>query len=482
MQLVTDLVESAMPLAESEDALDAELAGAMLLATMLGDVEDPVAAFTQALIPQVEAVSGRGAIAFLQAVGAVSAGTHPEVATSASAAAARLAAAGVPEPDWAGDLAAPVQVGDCVRLSDAPGTISVLAAPFRRGGRGHAFLVMADEQACGAAENITIGDAAELPALLENLREGARADGVELHTQHLDPAEWRWYAEQALDIRADHDAEDAAGVGGQIDMDADDEPPFPVLAMLMRSRLAALPAPRRPAGASAGHREPDVTQLLSDFASLTASLGGQARTRLERAPQLPLPPKRTKSAGPAPIYQLKVTLKGSKPPIWRRLLVPANENLTRLHAIMQAAFGWEDAHLHVFETPYGSFGRADQELGHKAGAGVTLEQVAPQAKDKITYVYDFGDDWEHEIAVEKIIDRDPALSYPYCSGGRRAAPPEDCGGVWGYAETLAALADPEHPEHQDRLEWLGLTDGSQFDPAAFDVDAVNRALPRRRQR
>src|SRR5205823_6181056 len=186
--------------------------------------------------------------------------------------------------------------------------------------------------------------------------------------------------------------------------------------------------------------------------------------------------KRKKSAGPAPIYQVKVGLQGARPPIWRRLLVPADVSLAGLHDVIQVAFGWHGGHLHVFETPYGEFGRADRELGHRAEAPVTLEQVAPQAGDKIRYTYDFGDDWVHEIVVEKVLDRDPALTYPQCTGGRRAAPPDDCGGIWGYEELVEALADLHHPEHEERMEWLGLHDANQFDPAAFDLDDVNRAL------
>ncbi len=149
-------------------------------------------------------------------------------------------------------------------------------------------------------------------------------------------------------------------------------------------------------------------------------------------------------------------------------------------AVIQAAFGWDDSHLHVFETPYGEFGRADRELGHRAEAPVTLGQSAAQAGDKIRYTYDFGDDWVHEILVEKVLDKDPALAYPCCTGGRRAAPPDDCGGIWGYEELVEVLADPHHPEHGERLEWLGLDDAAQFDPAAFDLDEVNRALAKLR--
>jgi hypothetical protein len=196
-----------------------------------------------------------------------------------------------------------------------------------------------------------------------------------------------------------------------------------------------------------------------------------------REPVATLPAKRKKKDGPAPTYQIKVGLRGAKPPIWRRLLVPADISLADLHDVVQVAFGWDDGHMHVFETPYGDFGRAGRGLGHRAEAPVTLEQVAPRAKDKIRYIYDFGDDWQHEILVEKVLERDPATSVlPLCTGGRRAAPPEDCGGIWGYAELMELVADPRNPDHQERLDWLGLDDASQFDPAAFDVDEVNRAL------
>jgi hypothetical protein len=90
------------------------------------------------------------------------------------------------------------------------------------------------------------------------------------------------------------------------------------------------------------------------------------------------------------------------------------------------------------------------------------------------YEYDFGDGWEHGIQLEKIVGPEPGVHYPRCLAGRRACPPEDCGGVWGYAELLEILADPRHPEHAERLEWLG----GPIDPEAFDPDEVNNLLKR----
>jgi hypothetical protein len=102
--------------------------------------------------------------------------------------------------------------------------------------------------------------------------------------------------------------------------------------------------------------------------------------------------------------------------------------------------------------------------------------VAPAVRSKICYTYDFGDDWRHDIVVEKVLERERAVTYPRCTGGRRAAPPDDCGGIWGYAELVEILSDPTHPDHDDRLDWLGLDDATDFDPARFDAAAITRAL------
>jgi hypothetical protein len=176
------------------------------------------------------------------------------------------------------------------------------------------------------------------------------------------------------------------------------------------------------------------------------------------------------------VHRIKVTLRGARPPIWRRLEVPSAVTLQQLHRVIQEAFGWYGYHLWVFETQLGEFGIPDPELGHRSAASKKLREVGPQAGDRVRYTYDFGDDWEHDILVESVHAATPGTAYPRCITGRRACPPEDCGGIWGYEELLQILADPTDDEHQDRLEWLGLETADQFDPAAFDLAQINTAL------
>ena len=176
------------------------------------------------------------------------------------------------------------------------------------------------------------------------------------------------------------------------------------------------------------------------------------------------------------VHTIKITLAGSRPPIWRRLQVPSAITLRALHDVLQASFGWEDYHMWVFETPLGRYGLPDRDLEISNAAAKRLDQVAPRKTDRLGYTYDFGDDWEHVILVEAITSPEPGIAYPRCLTGRRACPPEDCGGVWGYDYLIEILTDPEHEEHQDRLEWLGLDSAGQFDPAAFDLAQTNSAL------
>jgi hypothetical protein len=171
---------------------------------------------------------------------------------------------------------------------------------------------------------------------------------------------------------------------------------------------------------------------------------------------------------------VKVTLTGIRPPIWRRLQVASSINLRRLHDVIQAGMGWQQAHLCQFEAGDEYLGEPDPDYEPpvRSAKATALRRVAPEAGAKLTYVYDFGDNWRHQVVVERVLPPERGVSYPRCVTGRRACPPEDCGGVWGYEELLQAIRDPQHPEHEAMLEWLG----GPFDPEAFDPRAVNETL------
>jgi hypothetical protein len=185
------------------------------------------------------------------------------------------------------------------------------------------------------------------------------------------------------------------------------------------------------------------------------------------------------------IYQIKVTLLGMDPPIWRRLLVPADLTLEQLHDVLQVAMGWEDCHMHEFRIGQQRFGKPDpmeQAFGGPRTASertARLFSVLGRPRAKAVYTYDFGDSWEHQIVVEKCLAPEPECTYPTCLAGERHGPPEDCGGIPGFYNLLEAISDPEHEQHEELLDWLG----EGFDPEAFSVEEVNRRLsPLQRRR
>ena len=172
------------------------------------------------------------------------------------------------------------------------------------------------------------------------------------------------------------------------------------------------------------------------------------------------------------VVSLKVTLRGTKPPIWRRLLVPGAMTLGALHEAIQAAMGWQGGHLHAFDIggrQYGDRRTVDDVADENR---LTLSGVLKSGVTRFGYIYDFGDDWDHTVAIEKIQPAIDGQAYPACVAGKRNCPPEDCGGVWGYAELLQILADPAHPERAEQIEWLG----EEFDPDDFSVDIANATL------
>jgi Plasmid pRiA4b ORF-3-like protein len=183
-----------------------------------------------------------------------------------------------------------------------------------------------------------------------------------------------------------------------------------------------------------------------------------------------------KIASTGPIYQLKVTLQETRPPIWRRLQVDAHTTLPRLHDVLQVAMGWTDSHLHRFFVGGVDYGQPEPgfEEDMRSAQRIKLLQLVTREKAWFGYEYDFGDSWQHKVVLEKILPPDPAVHYPRCVAGKRACPPEDVGGVWGYANFVDAMHNDAHPEHDDLLEWYG----GAFDPEAFSLEDVNQALAR----
>jgi len=183
----------------------------------------------------------------------------------------------------------------------------------------------------------------------------------------------------------------------------------------------------------------------------------------------------SKDAAADRVLSLKVTLKRTKPPIWRRILVPESMTLGELSEAILAAMGWDGGHLHAFDVDgrrYGDPATTD-EVADDSRA--TLKALLESGVKRFGYTYDFGDGWEHTIAIEKTEGPVPG---PACVAGARKCPPEDCGGVWGYAELLEILADPGHPEREERLEWIG----GEFDPEEFDVAEADKRLAARFKR
>jgi hypothetical protein len=156
--------------------------------------------------------------------------------------------------------------------------------------------------------------------------------------------------------------------------------------------------------------------------------------------------------------------------------------LDELHEHVQTAMGWTNSHLHHFrvgKTLYGdpvlmadNFG----ELGYEDSTATRLSDIVPEGKRKFrfAYEYDFGDSWNHEVAVEGRVPAEPGVKYPACVEGERACPPEDVGGVWGYGDFLDAVGDPDHEQHEDMLEWVG----GRFDPTEFDPATATRRMRR----
>jgi tetratricopeptide (TPR) repeat protein len=176
------------------------------------------------------------------------------------------------------------------------------------------------------------------------------------------------------------------------------------------------------------------------------------------------------------VYQLKITLKDVKPPIWRRFLVKGDTTLYKLYLVLLEVMGWTGGHLHVFRIngrhygkPDSDFDCFDETFNEKK---FKLKDVVQGENKRFTFEYDFGDGWEHEVLVEKVLPYDKDIKCPVCLEGERACPPEDCGGPGGYEDFLKVIRNPNHPKHKELLEWKG----GKFDPEKFGLEEVNKFL------
>jgi hypothetical protein len=311
---------------------------------------------------------------------------------------------------------------------------------------------------------------AKRPGIGAYARQWLRSQGEEVPE---DPADEGWLAVDALSV--------------MLDALADTMPPFLIQAMLAQQFGEEVTEVAEQMLGSGHPRAEDIAARLTGRPVLAATRGSAATgsSASARPSQTGRSGVTGRSSGERKrrpgsgtlVHQLKITLSGvSRPPVWRRVLVPADVTLGDLHEIIQVAMGWDNYHMHLFSVGGQEYGSPDPELGHASDRKVVLLQVLTGPGDRLGYTYDFGDDWEHDIVLEETRTAVPEETYPSCVAGKGACPPEDCGGAWGYAELKEILADPSHEGHQDMLEWLGLDTGKDFDPKKFSVTEVNARL------
>jgi hypothetical protein len=355
----------------------------------------------------------------------------------AADAAARMVHDGLADMPWAANIGIPLP-GRCFGYTDIYGEQRSMVLTFHYGRKVHALVVLIDHVLGGGIKDCYVAD------YTESIREEYRKIGrdPDIIYSDLDPAEARAILIQASSCEpCPVEPDQIEDVGNYID--------------LLLARVAALPA--------------------------TTKATGQSSKPMAASGATPKAPATKRASGAKNIHRVKVTLRGAKPPIWRRFEVPSDTTLQRLHRVIQAGFDWQDYHLHLFETAAGLYGMPDpdDDLDIMNDAYKKLSAVADWPGDRLRYTYDFGDNWELDVVVEAVLPAEPGVAYPRCTGGRRAAPPEDSGGIWGYAELLNVLANPRHEEHKTRLSWLGIETAADYDPDAFDPDVVNNDLTRR---
>jgi hypothetical protein len=347
----------------------------------------------------------------------------------ASAHAERLAAAGVPDPRWASAVGRPTLIR-AWRYGDLWGSQSSIGLLFDYSGREHALLTLIDHELGGGVKDCFVAEGRDAGRLHDRTRTDvdrlpdATFEDIDAHTAALELGEA--LARPVCPVQDD-----------QIETMALNEE-------LLRSRTA----------------------LLTELAGLPARTLDE-----QRGP-----------VGHGEILRIKVSLVGIRPPIWRRLEVPASISLERLHGVLQVAFDWSDDRAHRFERPVPT--RVRRLLPDADPAAIDVQderrirlvQLLPAVGSEAIYRYGGGDDWEHLITVEAREAADSDVGYPLCTGGRRSAPPEDAGGIRGYQHLLKVVAAPA-PTDDDRIAERA---PAGFDPDAFAAADVNAVLAARR--
>jgi hypothetical protein len=219
-----------------------------------------------------------------------------------------------------------------------------------------------------------------------------------------------------------------------------------------------------------GNEKQKVLRIVQKVAALLGSEISPSRRSTHRT-----------SERASTVFQIKMILKGIDPPIWRRIHTP-DGTLEELHEIIQVTMGWEGEHPYRFTIGGVDYAdletTSDEEVEDACGTRLSAVLPTENRRPRFSYEYDFGDEWIHQLIVEERLLPKDGVNYPLCVGGQRACPPEDCGGPWAYPDFVEAIGNPDHPRHDELLEWVG----GAFDPERFDQEAVNKELRRMRTR
>lgn len=422
-----------------------------------GEGDTALAGFLGALIEVARRHATPQALAVLRALSLLPGTPAVEVA---GAAAADLADSGIADRAWVAKLGQ-LRPTTCLRYGHVDGSQESLLAGFSYGNAEHAVTVLIDHELGGGIKDCWVTDQPQVA------RQQILTTTVFDPLVEVGPIDWV-RAEKILSATLSRPV--CAVDDSQVSDTA-------VNIAVLRRRVAVLGGESwHPAGLRARPPRPPSAGQASLFGCSPESTG--VPTPVTRQPAA----GKTAEARPGPAgaaLQLKVTLAGSKPPIWRRLTMPESITLARLHELIQIAFGWTDSHLHLFEIGGEEYGPSAEGIKARSER-VRLSRLV-SVGDRFSYVYDFGDDWRHTVEVEKRLPSGTAHRGVRCVAGRRAGPPDDCGGVYGYQDLLQVIADPERAD-EELLSWAAEALGTTvarlptYDPARFDQAGINATL------